>query len=68
MEKCSGVILEYNVKNTVFIFNGFMLRTEDIVKQIVFEIIDFWFVGWRGYYNITMEEIRDYIEDVFSFE
>ena len=67
LEECRESILEYNIKNTVFNFNGFEIRTEVIVKQIIFEIIDFWFVGWRGYYNITMEEIREYIEDVFNF-
>ena len=67
LEKCRDNILEYNIKNTIFMFNGFRLRTEDIVKQIIFEIIDFWLVGRRDYYNITMEEIREYIEDVFNF-
>ena len=66
IEEVTERITYYKIKSATTRFNGFDISKEVIVKEIIRECFDFWLVGWRDYYNTTIEEIMEYVEYVFS--
>ena len=66
IEDLKKEIAYYKIKKATMRFNGFDISKEVIVKEIIRDCFDFWLVGWRDYYNTTIEEIMEYVDSVFS--